>query len=132
MQAIVEAVETYFEDLKKGCNNLITCEQLSELMENHKDVYILDIRASEDFENGHLDGAVNICWGALGDHLDEIPKDRKVVVCCYSGQSAGQVVSLMKILGYNVCSLKGGMTCDLTHLPIEAGCCDPGAETCDS
>ncbi|MBN1332537.1 MAG: rhodanese-like domain-containing protein [Synergistales bacterium] len=132
MQAVLEAVESYFEDLKQGCNNLITCEQLTEIMENGKAVYILDIRAPEDFENGHLDGAVNVPWSELGDHLDEIPKDQKVVVCCYSGQSAGQVVSLMKILGYNVCSLKGGMTCDLTHLPIEAGCCDPGVETCDS
>jgi len=132
LQAVMEAVESYFEDLKKGCNNLITCDQLTELMENKKDVYILDIRAPEDFENGHLDGSVNIAWNDVGDHLDELPKDQKVVVVCYSGQSAGQVVSLLKILGYNVCALKGGMTCDLTHLPIEAGCCAPDSDTCDT
>ncbi|WP_350449688.1 rhodanese-like domain-containing protein [Aminobacterium mobile] len=131
MKTIEEAVAVYFQDLKKGCNNLISCEQLKELM-SREDVYILDIRKPEDFEKEHLEGAINVFWSEVGDHLDEIPKDKKVVVCCYSGQSAGQVVSLMRLLGYNACSLKGGMQCDLTYLPLEAHCCDIQTETCSS
>ena len=131
MKTIEEAVAVYFQDLKKGCNSLISCDQLKELM-SREDVYILDIRKPEDFEKEHLEGAINVFWSEVGDHLDEIPKDKKVVVCCYSGQSAGQVVSLMRLLGYNACSLKGGMQCDLTYLPLEAHCCDIQTETCSS
>jgi rhodanese-related sulfurtransferase len=131
LKTISEVVARYFEDLKKGCNNLISCDQLGELMRK-ENVYILDIRKPEDYEEEHLEGAVNIFWSEVGDHLKEIPKDKKVVVCCYSGQSAGQVVSLMRILGFNACSLKGGMKCDLAHMPIEARCCDNQPEVCDS
>ncbi|MDD2207592.1 MAG: rhodanese-like domain-containing protein [Aminobacterium sp.] len=131
MKTIVEAVADYFQDLKKGCNNLISCEQLKEVMKK-EEVYILDIRKPEDYEEEHLEGAVNIFWSEVGDHLNEIPKDKKVIVCCYSGQSAGQVVSLMRLLGYNACSLKGGMKCDLTYLPLEARCCDIKTESCEA
>lgn len=131
MQAIKEAVESYFVDLKNGCNNLISCDQLTEIM-GKKDIYILDIRKPEDFEESHLEGAVNFFWSEVGDHLEEIPKDKKVIVYCYSGQSAGQVVSLLRILGYDACSLKGGMKCDLTYLPLEAGCCEKEAGACDT
>ena len=82
MKTISEVVARYFEDLKKGCNNLISCDQLGELMRK-ENVYILDIRKPEDYEEEHLEGAVNIIWSEVGDHLKEIPKDKKV---CRSGR----------------------------------------------
>jgi rhodanese-related sulfurtransferase len=33
----------------------------------------------------------------------------KLVVACYSGQTAGQTVAIMRELGYNAVSLKSGM-----------------------
>ena len=128
MQTVMEpslgrAVESYFEDLKNGCNNLITCEQLEEEMKKgEEDLYLLDIRKPEDFQEGHIEGAVNIPWAEVGEFLDDIPKDCKVIPICYSGQTAGQLVGIMRILGFNACSLKGGMSCNKAHLPIQAGC----------
>lgn len=128
MQAVLERPETisvqdYFEDLKQGRNNLISCEQLEkELDKDPTGLYLLDIRKPEDFEKGHIEGAINIPWAEVGEYLEDIPKDQRIVVICYSGQTAGQLTGIMRLLGFRVCSLKGGMSCDQTYLPIQAGC----------
>ena len=55
---------------------------------------------------------------------DILPKDKKIIVVCYTGQTAGQVVSILRLLGYDACSLKGGMVNGWMkdQMPIEAGC----------
>ncbi|WP_066506764.1 rhodanese-like domain-containing protein [Abyssisolibacter fermentans] len=125
MTSINQAVAKYFEDCEKGCNNLISCESLNEkIKQNPKDLFVLDIRKEEDFKKGHVDGAVNIFWYDVGECIDVLPKDKKIIVICYSGQSAGQIVSLLKLLGYDACSLKGGMLNGWVKnsLPVKEGC----------
>ncbi len=133
MSEVRSAVAEYFTDLKNGVNNLITCDKIREMHDNGDDFVVLDIRKPEDFEEGHIDNAVNIFWSEVGEHIDELPKDKRIVVVCYTGQSAGQVVSLLRLMGYTACSLKGGMTCDRNSLPMDASCdVDPAEATCES
>lgn len=124
MSIIDDAVMKYFDDCKKGCNNLITSQALYEAIQKKEKMFILDIRKPEDFAENHIDGSANIFWNEVGDFIDVLPKDEKIIVICYSGQSAGQVVSLLKVLGYNACSLKGGMMNGWIQdsLPVTAGC----------
>ncbi|MCF4114767.1 MULTISPECIES: rhodanese-like domain-containing protein [Dethiosulfovibrio] len=122
MQEIRAAVDAFWADLKKGCNNIISCDQLQEQIEKKSPLYILDIRKPEDYAEDHIDGAINIPWGEVGDYLDDLPKDEKIIVVCYTGQTAGQTVALLKLLGFDCCSLKGGMSCDKAHLPLAASC----------
>ncbi|PIE54630.1 MAG: sulfurtransferase [Dethiosulfovibrio peptidovorans] len=122
MKEIRAAVDAFWLDLKKGCNNLIDCAQLQEQREKKSPLYLLDIRKPEDYAEDHIEGAVNIPWADVGDVLDELPKDKKIIVICYSGQTAGQTVALLKLLGFDCCSLKGGMSCDAVHLPLVSSC----------
>lgn len=46
---------------------------------------LLDVRTPEEFELGHLPGATNIPNTALRGRLDEVPRDREVVVYCGVG-----------------------------------------------
>ncbi|RLC70442.1 MAG: hypothetical protein DRI81_19100, partial [Chloroflexi bacterium] len=92
---------------------LITAEALYENLndgDDSNDPYILDIRSGDDYALGHVPGAVNISGGALFDAetLDDLPPDGQVVVYCYSGQTAGQVVGVLNMLGYDAYSLKFG------------------------
>ncbi len=133
MSAIETAVAQYFTDLKEGRNNLITCDKVTEMKEKNEPSFILDIRKPEDFKKDHIEDSVNIFWSQVGDNLDILPKDKRIVVVCYTGQSAGQVVSLLRLLGYEACSLKGGMTCDINSLPMDASCDidrEPAEKTC--
>ncbi|MBI5120077.1 MAG: metalloregulator ArsR/SmtB family transcription factor [Rhodospirillales bacterium] len=45
-------------------------------------VTVIDVRPSEEFEAGHIPGALNIPASALSRHLAELPKDREVVAYC--------------------------------------------------
>lgn len=118
------AVEQYFTDCRAGCNNLITSKQLKKMISKNQNPYLLDIRKRKHFNKQHIDGSVNIYWYDLGKHLEELPLKKKIVVICYTGQSSGQVTALLKILGYDACSLLGGIDNGWMEesFPLEAEC----------
>jgi rhodanese-related sulfurtransferase len=46
--------------------------------------------------------------------FDTLPKDKQILVYCYSGQTAGQTVAILKLLGYDAASIKSGMGTPVT------------------
>ncbi len=52
---------------------------------------LLDVRSKEEFQQGHIQGAVNIPYDELPKRLNEILayKNKDVVVYCRSGRRAG-------------------------------------------
>jgi rhodanese-related sulfurtransferase len=80
--------------------------------------FILDIRPSEDYRNGHIDGSHNLPVydalrsgdeQALRDGLDEIPRDRPVVTVCKMGIVAKRATRLLEAEGYEATTFAGGM-----------------------
>jgi rhodanese-related sulfurtransferase/predicted transcriptional regulator len=47
-----------------------------------RDVVLVDVRPTEEFEAGHIDGAKSIPLGDLEQRLDELPRDREVIAYC--------------------------------------------------
>ncbi|MBE0676368.1 MAG: rhodanese-like domain-containing protein [Bacteroidales bacterium] len=76
-------------------------------------VYIIDIRSAADFAAGHIANAVNVVPADILTHLEGVANlstYTKVAVVCYTGQTAGWVTSLLRIMGYDKAySLKWGM-----------------------
>lgn len=73
---------------------------------------MIDIRSDVDFALGHIDGAVNVASGEVLNHLETAgtAMDAKIIIICYTGQTAGWVTSLLRIYGYkNAFSMKWGM-----------------------
>ncbi len=74
------------------------------------DVVFVSVRKAADFATAHIEGATNIPWGrGMQEMFASLPADKKIIVYCYSGQTAGQTVAMLRILGYDAVSLKGGM-----------------------
>lgn len=76
-------------------------------------VYIIDIRSSDSWTAGHIEGAINVPAADVLSHLDgmDAASYEKIAIVCYSGQSAAWVTCLAQISGYdNVFSMKWGMT----------------------
>jgi len=73
---------------------------------------IYDIRSASDFAAGHIKNATNV---ALKDIITTVTtaavaKDAKILVVCYTGQTAGQGVMALRLLGWkNAAVLKWGM-----------------------
>lgn len=73
-------------------------------------LYILSIRDQADYDAGHIEGAAIIPWGqGMELSFETLPMDKKIVVYCYTGQTAGQTVAALRLLGYDAVSLNGGM-----------------------
>lgn len=109
-QAVKEEGMRYFSQLTNENKNIIESKKLQEAIEaNPESIFILDIRNEKDYKEGHIKGAKNVWWFDVGKNIDMLPKDKPVVVCCYTGQSAGQVVGVLKVMGYNASSLLGGI-----------------------
>jgi len=112
---IQEAIHTYYAGLAdvketKFKNYKVSEDNLKAMMEAQEDFYLLSVRSEKDYTGAHIDGALNLPWGAgmeLG--FDALPKDKPVVVYCYSGQTAGQTVAGLRLLGIDAVSLNGGM-----------------------
>lgn len=108
-QAIEEAGLRYFSKLSSENNNIITPQALQERLERGENLFVLDIRREADYKAGHIETAQNIWWFDIGKNLAMLPKDRIILATCYSGQSAGQVVGALTVMGYEALSLAGGM-----------------------
>jgi rhodanese-related sulfurtransferase len=114
--SIQEALTAYYNGLadvadKKWKNYKVSEADLKANIEEGKDNYILSIRSAKDFAAGHIQGANNIPWGAgMEESFNTIPTDaKKVIVYCYTGQTAGQATAGLRLLGYDAVSLNGGM-----------------------
>ncbi len=74
------------------------------------DYTILDIRSADAFNTGHIKDAINVPLSGILDKAEELGKDKKFLIVCYSGQTAARATGLLRLLGYDVKSLKWGMS----------------------
>lgn len=102
------AVNAYFENLPEHIYKISQVEFV-QMVKDGQDMYILDIRTAEDYEKGHVEGAMNAPWGtAISDNLKNIPTDKPLYVYCYSGQTAGQAVHTLNVAGFDARSVNLG------------------------
>ena len=56
----------------------------------------LDVREPNEFAAGHVAGALHIPLGSLRERLDEVPRDRPLLVYCGRGSRAASAVSILE------------------------------------
>lgn len=110
---LAEYMETIDEspiDVTK-LNKLISAEALHQLVVAGNP-YIIDIRGDEYSDIGHIEGAVQVAPTSVIAHLDgmDVTTYDKIVIVCYTGQTAAYVVSLANMAGYETESLAFGMS----------------------
>jgi rhodanese-related sulfurtransferase len=74
------------------------------------DPFIVSVRSKEDYDKGHIPGAVWMDYKTMFtvENLANLPTDKQIVVYCYTGQTASQVVSALNMLGYDAANLLYG------------------------
>ena len=89
----------------------MTAETLKKELANNADMMLVDVRENYEFENGSVPGAQNIPMGIAAAEIEKmkIPKDKKIIVICRSGNRSGFVTNELKKLGYNAENLEGGL-----------------------
>ena len=94
-----------------------------EELERRDDVAVVDVRTPEEWRAGHLPGVPNIPLGELEARLDEIPRDRPVVLHCQGGGRAAIAASVLAARGFDtVLNLESGYVGWRSRdLPVESG-----------
>jgi rhodanese-related sulfurtransferase len=87
--------------------------------------FVIDVRGSQEYAAGHVQGAVNIPLDQLARRLGEIPPDRPVVTYCnmhHRGESRGERgAAELRRHGVQARTLDGGFPAWSDHgFPIEA------------
>jgi len=79
----------------------------------NKSILVLAIRADTDCTNGHRKSAVNVVDKEVLTYVktNNAPQYEKVVIVCYTGQTAASVAAIARMSGYsNVSSMKYDMS----------------------
>jgi NADPH-dependent 2,4-dienoyl-CoA reductase/sulfur reductase-like enzyme/rhodanese-related sulfurtransferase len=69
---------------------------------------VLDVREPEEYERGHVSGAVHIPLHDLRSRLDELPRDRPIKAHCRVGQRSHVAVRILRQNGFDAYNLSGG------------------------
>ena len=81
-----------------------------ESLRQRPDVLLIDVREPEEYQAGHIPGAVLMPLRELPSHLDEIPKDKTVVAVCRSGNRSAKAADFLRQTGFdNIHNMQGGM-----------------------
>lgn len=103
------------KNLKRCCNdkNSISYTQMNEMLKNNSNAILLDVRSIQEYNEGHLNGAINIPLSELKEKANCILKnyDNIIIAYCQYGARSEKAVNILKKLGYNkVYSLCGGLS----------------------
>ena len=78
--------------------------------EDIKNSYIIDVRIPDSYKTKTIEGAVNIPLASLRNRIEEVPKDKKVILVCDSGYTSYLASRILIQNGFNnVYSLMAGM-----------------------
>jgi rhodanese-related sulfurtransferase len=78
--------------------------------DNRADPMLLDVREPWEFQLCNIAGSRHIPMGVVPARLDELERDRDIVVICHHGGRSAQVAIFLERQGFaNVINLSGGV-----------------------
>lgn len=111
---VLNAVANVADNILGGRNRPITSSAFAELWENREtnNLIVLDCRDrdnAEKFLEKHPDYWMNITAETVQEHVDQVPKDKQVVLLCNTGgRSYEAQIKLDKAGVHNTVNLQGG------------------------
>lgn len=90
LNSLRQVAEQHLADVERLVNSFLTVKDslepipANELLQRVRDglVTVLDVRPREEYDAGHLTGAVNVPMAELEQHLDQLATDKEIVAYC--------------------------------------------------
>lgn len=108
--AVASAADAYLRNLPASRYRIKPLNYLADLA-NGEQYFVIDVREPDEFEAGHIEGAVNIPLRALTQQLNLLldGKTMPILVYCHSQKRATHALVVLRELGYtHVYNLEGG------------------------
>lgn len=88
----------------------ITVKELKAKIDSNEDFQLIDVREVNEYEYCRLERSIHIPMGEILPRLNELSKDKDVVIHCKSGGRSGAIVNALMARGFNnVINLRGGI-----------------------
>lgn len=89
----------------------ISPQEAKNMMDENDSIIILDVRTQEEFDEGHLEGAVLVPDNEINQKAEEIllDKDVTIIVYCRSGRRSALASESLTKLGYSNIYDMGGI-----------------------
>ena len=89
----------------------ITAAEAKQIMDSEEGYTILDVRTQEEYDEGHIPGAVLIPNTELEERAEEVltDKDQLILVYCHSGRRSKLAAKILAELGYTNIREFGGI-----------------------
>ena len=94
------------QNVLTGKSKVMTWEEVAKL--EQEDYILVDVRTEEEFENGHVEGALNLPVDSLRERLSELDPGKKIVEYCQVGLRGHVAESILNQYGYEVINVTGG------------------------
>lgn len=90
---------------------MITAQQAKEIMDTQEGYVILDARTEEEYEQGHIPGAIVISHEEIKEKAESVltDKDQLILVYCRSGRRSKLAAQDLVDLGYTNVKEFGGI-----------------------
>ena len=89
----------------------ITAEEAKQIMDSEEGYIILDVRTQEEYNEGHIPGAIQISHEEIGEKAEDVltDKDQLILVYCRSGRRSKIAAEALVELGYTNIKEFGGI-----------------------
>ena len=90
----------------------LTKAEVREMLKNHSNVILLDVRSHQEYEEGHLNGAINIPTYDIYRNAPKMLKDKEAIIIAYCtvGVRSKNAINILRKMGYkNLYHLDGGI-----------------------
>lgn len=89
----------------------ITAQEAKNLMDTEEGYIILDVRTQEEFDEGHIPGAIQISHEEVEEKAEGVltDKDQLILVYCRSGRRSKLAAEALVALGYTNIREFGGI-----------------------
>jgi rhodanese-related sulfurtransferase len=85
--------------------------ELKRKIDAKEDFFLLDVREPNEYQIGKIPGTMLIPLGEVPQRVNEIPRDKEIIVHCKMGGRSAKAAAFLRQQGYtNVKNLKGGIT----------------------
>ena len=107
------------ENILDGLVDQVTWDEALELVAEDGDAILLDTRTAGERSRGGVEDALHIPVDELREHLDELPRDKRLLVFCASGLRSYVACRILSQHGFACANVSGGYG---FHSQVKRGC----------
>lgn len=91
-------------------NEVITVLELKDLLDTKAEILLLDVREQFEYDICHIEGSLLMPLSTVPQHINDLPKDKNIVILCHLGIRSASAVNFLKANGFEkVSNLLGGI-----------------------